>query len=539
MDTRCRLGRLHQQEPQQGIALLADVPQPLLASTGVLTRNHPHVVADLLAAWKTFPSSNDQHESQCRKRTHPRMRPKATLQGRLSLHPSTPYIQLSKNKSQDCGKTQSPVRRIAISLAVRKVILVTKLKKPISFETTFGTYVVDELLGEGGAGRVYGGVGIDGTPIALKILAKERATADRRARFKNEISFLARNTHRNIVTVIDHGVANDGEVGGAFYVMRRYHANLRDLMKTGIAADHVMAFFSQVLDGVEAAHLLGVVHRDLKPENILYNKDSNILAVADFGVARFTEDLLATTVETGPSQRLANFEYAAPEQRIPGKQVGATADIHALGLMLNEMFTGLVPHRTQYRLIGQVSNGHAFLDEIIAQMLRQTPGDRPRSIADLKGLIQKHQSEAVSLQRLSQINGTVIKSDQIDVPLAETPPRLVNADWNRGQLVLTLDRPVTPQWINALHQMSGYSSVMGKPPQVFSFHGNQAVVGAQEHEVQMVIDNFKTWLPMASRTLKSLLEQAAQKLEFEKREELRLERKAEEQRLRVLRQIKI
>src|SRR3984893_8743806 len=38
MDTRCCLGRLHQQEAQQGIALFADVPQPLLASTGLLTR---------------------------------------------------------------------------------------------------------------------------------------------------------------------------------------------------------------------------------------------------------------------------------------------------------------------------------------------------------------------------------------------------------------------------------------------------------------------------------------------------------------------
>src|ERR1700732_2173228 len=72
MDTRRRLGRLHQQEAQQGVTLLADVPQSLLASTGVLTRNHPHVVANLLAAWKTLPSSNDQHEGQRRKWAHAR-----------------------------------------------------------------------------------------------------------------------------------------------------------------------------------------------------------------------------------------------------------------------------------------------------------------------------------------------------------------------------------------------------------------------------------------------------------------------------------
>src|SRR5258706_15498037 len=208
-----------------------------------------------------------------------------------------------------------------------------KLRKPISFETTFGTYVVDELLGEGGAGRVYGGLGIDQTPIALKVLAEDRATTDKRRRFRNEIAFLARNKHPNIVTITDHGIARGGEIVGPFYVMTRYDANMRDLIRDGVGRDRVLSLFSQILDGVEAAHLHGVVHRDLKPENILYNKNSNTLAIADFGTARFTEDLVATIVETGPAQRLANFQYAAPEQRTPGKQVEATADIYALGLI--------------------------------------------------------------------------------------------------------------------------------------------------------------------------------------------------------------
>ncbi len=69
-----RLGRLHQQESQQGIALFADVPQSLLARTGVLTRNHPHIRADLLAAVKPLRSSDDQHVSQGRQWAHARMR---------------------------------------------------------------------------------------------------------------------------------------------------------------------------------------------------------------------------------------------------------------------------------------------------------------------------------------------------------------------------------------------------------------------------------------------------------------------------------
>ncbi len=416
----------------------------------------------------------------------------------------------------------------------------TKLRKPVSFETTFGTYVVDELLGQGGAGRVYGGTGIDGMPIALKVLAEERANTDKRRRFKNEIAFLLRNRHSNIVTVLDHGVAHGDEIAGPFYVMRRYDSNLRHLIQDGINTDRVMPLFSQILDGVEAAHLQSVVHRDLKPENILYDKHSNILAIADFGTARFTEDLVATTIETAPAQRLANFQYAAPEQRTPGKQVGIPADIYALGLMLNEMFTRVVPLGTEYVLIDDATKEHAFLDPIVAKMLRQAPDERPTSVADIKGLIQRHQSEAVSLQRLSQIDSTVIKIAEIDDPLAQTPPQIVGADWDRGILTLTLDRPVTPQWFEALQRMNNYTSVLGKDPSRFTFHGRtQLSVNAAEHEVQQVIDNFKLWLPNASETLKKMLEQAAQREEAARKEQLRREREAEEQRLRVLRNIKI
>jgi serine/threonine protein kinase len=414
-----------------------------------------------------------------------------------------------------------------------------RLKESISLETAFGSYAVSELIGEGAAGRVYGGVGTDGAPIALKVLSSERASADRRRRFKNEIAFLTRNRHPNIVTVVDHGVAHARNILGSFYVMRRYHKNLRDLMREGIAPGDVLRLFGKILDGVEAAHLQGAVHRDLKPENILYDRDANAPAVADFGIASFTEDLLATHVSTSPAQRLANFQYAAPEQRTPGKHVRVPADIYALGLILNEMFTGSVPHGTGYRLISQISEALAFLDEVVSKMLRQTPEERPASIADLKGLLQAHESEAISLQRLSKISGAVIKCDEIDEPLAYDPPRLVGFDWNDGTLTLTLDRPVTQYWISALRQMGSFGAAMGRGPETFSFRGNQAVTESQEQEIQHVINHFKGWLPQATQTLKFLLEQKIQREAAERREQLRREQQAEEQRLRILRNVKI
>ncbi len=414
-----------------------------------------------------------------------------------------------------------------------------KLTKPVSFETTFGIYVAQELLGEGGAGRVYGGSAPDGTDIALKVLTEDRASTDKRRRFKNEVAFLQRNKHRHIVTVMDYGVARGGDINGPFYVMKRYHCSLRPLMGKGIAFDGALPLFSQILDGVEAAHLQHVVHRDLKPENILYDQTTKTLAIADFGIASFTEVMLATHVETGQGQRLANFQYAAPEQRSPGNAIEASADIYALGLILNEMVTGTVPQGTDYRSIGSVAKELAFLDEIVAKMLRQKPQDRPSSIAEVKGIIQRYQSDAVSMQRLSLLNQTVIGDKEIDDPLAYDPPKLVNFDWDGQTLTLMLDRDVSENWVRALSQMDSTPHIMGKRPEVFRIRGNKATVAAEDFEVQSIIDHFKGWLSPATQKLKFMYERSNEQEAIRRKEELRRQGEAEERKLQLMRSIKI
>jgi serine/threonine protein kinase len=131
-------------------------------------------------------------------------------------------------------------------------------------------------------------------------------------------------------------------------------------------------------------------------------------------------------VETKPTERLANFQYAAPEQRSAGAKVTLAADIYALGLILNELFTRATPHGTDYRQIGAVAPELAFLDPTVAQMIKQSADERPTSIAAVKQLIQKYRADAVSQQKLSAIDKTVIKASEIDDPLAIEPPRLVD-----------------------------------------------------------------------------------------------------------------
>lgn len=285
--------------------------------------------------------------------------------------------------------------------------------------------------------------------------------------------------------------------------------------------------------------MLGAVHRDLKPENFLYDVASNQLAVADFGVASFTSQELLTLVETSPQQRLANFIYAAPEQRHRGAAVDQRSDIYALGLMLNELFTGQVPHGTDYKLIGQVSAEYAFLDSVVAKMITQSPDGRLGSIAAVKEAIEKSRALELTKQRLDEIGKTVVYEGEVTDPLAFEPPKLVGASWEDGILRLTLDRAVHQSWVNALHSMGNFTAVMGHDPTSFQFSGQQVITTMPAHSVQHAVDHFKTWLPNATQTFHHKLSSDAKQKVAKERARLEQLRQQEETRLKVNSSIRI
>ena len=182
-------------------------------------------------------------------------------------------------------------------------------QKRLQFKTAFDTYQVVGQLGAGGAGVVFEVAGSDGQHCALKLLDKSKTTTQKRKRFENEIHFCSRTEHPNIVRVLGSGVADDDS---PFYLMPIYPSTLRKAMDSGINHADVLPIFNQLLNGLEAAHLLNVWHRDLKPENVLHDPKGNVFVLADFGIARFREEDLHTAVETSNRERLASFQYAAP-----------------------------------------------------------------------------------------------------------------------------------------------------------------------------------------------------------------------------------
>ncbi len=416
-----------------------------------------------------------------------------------------------------------------------------RLRKPIVFDTTFARYSASENIGEGATGIVYKAADEKGQTVAIKLLdASKAASRERRARFKNELLFGERNRHKNIISVIDHGLHANDTTATPFYVMPLFPMSLRKLMSAGIKAEAVLPLFAQCLDGVEAAHLQSVVHRDLKPENILYDPTTNRLVVADFGVAEFAQDELYTLVETKPGTRLANFQYAAPEQRARGGVCDQRTDIFALGLILNEMFTKVIPHGTEYPTIEAIASEFVYLDDLVGWMIRQRLDDRPSSIEAIKRELIGRRHAFVERQELDRLKRTVAPVSELNDPILADPIRIVGADWDRNTLTLKLNQPVNADWTQAL-QFGPYSrsSVMGKGPEAFHFTGDSATVSVPADDVQRIIDYFKSWLPFAHQIYAQRRKHAKEEQERQQRAALEQEIQRRTAREQVLGRLKI
>jgi serine/threonine protein kinase len=257
-------------------------------------------------------------------------------------------------------------------------------RKQLLFKTDLDTYTSQGLIGEGGSGRVYRASDSSGDAVAIKVLNPRYATDSKVKRFKNELNFGRRIRHDHVVPIIDAGICELDEEQTPFFVMPLYDGSLRSLIKETLKPDRALRLYKHLLDGIAFAHGRGVWHRDIKPENVLFESSNDRLLLGDFGIAHFGEDELHTAVETKDAERLANFQYAAPEQRTRNASVDQRADIYALGLILNEMFTGMVPHGTGYRSVAATDSRHGFVDEIVDRMIRSRPEDRYASIDAVK-----------------------------------------------------------------------------------------------------------------------------------------------------------
>src|SRR5438105_8291058 len=206
-------------------------------------------------------------------------------------------------------------------------------------ERYIGKYRVKGELGRGGMGAVYlaeqPGLGRE---VAIKELLQ---TADPVAlrRFLQEAQVMARTSHPNLVQVHDMEL-----MGNVNYLVLEFvrGRSLRDWMnQTPIPPPQVFAVMHGVLQALDYAHRHAIVHRDMKPENVLISEEG-MVKVADFGIARLTDDTGVGGTATKTGTTVGTPQYMSPEQ-VASSRVDGRSDLYSAGIMFYELVAGQPP----------------------------------------------------------------------------------------------------------------------------------------------------------------------------------------------------
>jgi serine/threonine protein kinase len=297
---------------------------------------------------------------------------------------------------------------------------------------TFGRYVIEKKLGEGGMGAVYRAVDSNlKRTVALKILPREKAkNAVLVKRFEAEAQTAAQLRHKNIVCVYD-----SGELDGYLYIAMEYvdGIDVQDLVmrKGGLSVKRSLDIIKQVARALEHAHEQTIVHRDIKPANLLIDRDGNI-KLADMGLARS----IAETEEAGITRAgttVGTVDYMSPEQARDSKSADCRSDMYALAATWYHMLVGkpLFPNGD---LLNKIT-AHATTDppdprdvrpnipesvvQIMHKMLEKKPARRFQTPAELIHDLEHGFSETPEVGKAGPDGGEKLLSLDILAGLAE------------------------------------------------------------------------------------------------------------------------
>lgn len=303
-----------------------------------------------------------------------------------------------------------------------------------------GRYELGELIGRGGMADVHRGIDTRlGRTVAIKLLRPDLARDPQfQARFKREAQAVAALNHPSIVAIYDtgdHAVPGDAhdQIRVPYIVMEYVEGQtLRDLIRAkDITIDQAISYTLGVLSALEYSHKAGIVHRDIKPANVMFCKNSDMVKVMDFGIARAMADSAATMTQT--QAVVGTAQYLSPEQA-RGETVDARSDLYSAACLMYEMLTGRPPFigespvSVAYQHVREIPEPASSvnpevseaLDTVLAKALQKNREDRFQDAAAFRRALRAAQN-GIPVPPVSASEAPTDPNDHVPEP-QRTPP---------------------------------------------------------------------------------------------------------------------
>ncbi len=345
-------------------------------------------------------------------------------------------------------------------------------------------YLIRDLIGKGGMGRVYlaEDTAKGGMAIAIKILSLSLANQHMSQRFAREIFIGAQlgRKSKHIVRILSYGVTEDKI---PFYVMEYLQGkNLKQILKIQpLTISQFLDLSTQICLGLQCAHqgislkgeIYPIVHRDIKPENIFLSQDAKqgeIVKILDFGIAKFLTERSGMTLT---DSFIGSLPYCSPEHMEGRKLLDVRSDIYSLGVLMFEMLTGKHPFQTKSNSFGNWYQAHRFqipppveeinpqvkipqgLQKILMNCLAKEVSDRPQNINQILDELAKVNTQLEDAIHGSN-NGTEISSHMQLVPATLLSEKeCLQKNWPKNKpvapigfphLLHTPQRPIPTFW---------------------------------------------------------------------------------------------